>query len=135
MARASNKKLPLASKRKPRGKGQTTGANELKINFDYLKSSNFRVIRADGVHGGLTPKGNAIQMALFSERNPIPQREIFSIKEGNLGEREGLQVRPAVVREVEVEAIMDLETAENVIKWLEEKIQILRNVAKTKQNE
>jgi hypothetical protein len=95
-----------------------------KVNFDYIKSSQFRVIRVDGVHGGLTPRGDVIQVALFSERAPIPKREEYRVENGKLGERTDVQQRDAIVREVEVEALVDLTTARVIHKWLGEKIEL-----------
>ena len=101
-----------------------------KINFDYIKSYQFRVIRVDGAHGGITPKGQAIQMALFSERQPIPRKETYRLKEGRLGEKikEATEQREAIIREVEVEALMDLETAKAISKWLEIKIKLMTEI-------
>ena len=95
------------------------------ISFDYIKSNQFRVIRVDGVHGGLAPKAHVIQMAFFSERRPIPKKETFQLKEGKLGEQIAKEQRDAIIREVEIEALMDLETAKAVSKWLEEKIDLM----------
>lgn len=95
------------------------------VSFDYIKSNAFRVIRVDGIHGGVGPKLNSIQMALFSERQAIPQREIYSIKDGKLGDLEKKEGRNAIIREVEVEAIIDIETAMAIRDWLSEKIEII----------
>lgn len=103
--------------------GKVEGATKDKISFDYIKSNQFRVIHVDGVHGGATPKGHAIQMAFFSERAPIPKRETYGLVGGKLGERKEKVERDAIVREVEVEVIMDLETAKAITKWLGEKIE------------
>lgn len=95
------------------------------ISFDYIKSKQFRVIRVDGVHGGLAPKAHVIQMAFFSERRPIPRKETFQLKEGQLGEQIDRIERDAIIREVEIEALVDLDTAKSISKWLEEKIQLM----------
>ena len=56
------------------------------IAFDYIKGNFFRVIHADGVLGGSTPSGN-IHMAFFSDRQPIPKREVYGLKpDGSLGD-------------------------------------------------
>jgi hypothetical protein len=94
------------------------------IRFDYIKSRFFRVIRVDGAHGSPTPKGDGIQIALFSERNPIPQSEEYELtKEGSLSNRIDMKTRGAIVREVEVEAILPIEIARVIEKWLHEKIE------------
>jgi len=91
------------------------------INFDYIKSNQFRVIHVDGVHGGVSPKG-LIQMAFFSERAPIPKRETYSLQQGKLGTRINIEAREAFIREVEVETLIDLQIAKVIVRWLGEKI-------------
>jgi len=94
------------------------------VKFDYIKSNQFRVIHVDGTHGGVTPKGTGIQIAFFSERAPIPKREEHTIHNGKVGERVAVTLRDAIVREVEVEALMDLAVARRIHKWLGEKIEL-----------
>lgn len=43
------------------------------IAIDPLKSSDFRDLYADGIYGGVTPRG-LVEMDFFSERLPIPRR-------------------------------------------------------------
>jgi hypothetical protein len=111
-------------------KKTSTKQSEVKLNtpdfvvFDYIKSNFFRVIHIDGVHGGISPKLNMIQMAFFSERQAIPQTEKFALKKGQLGEIESRKTREAIIREVEVEALMDIDAAKALRQWLDEKIQL-----------
>ena len=88
------------------------------LKVDYIKSAQFRVIHVDGAHGGLRHTGQTVHMALFSERNAIPQHEEYRVTEGTLGEKVRSEGREAVVREVEVDAIMDLDTARAIRDWL-----------------
>jgi hypothetical protein len=100
------------------------GKKERRIRFDYIKSNCFRVIRVDGVNGSPTPRGDAIQMAFFSERVPIPtSEEYFVADDGRLGKRTEITARSAIVREVEVEAIIALPVAKAFSEWLQDKIQ------------
>jgi len=99
------------------------------IKFDYIKSNQFRVIHADGVHGGVSPKG-FIQMAFFSERGPIPKRETYSLEQGKLGPRTKVEQRDAIIREVEVETLIDLQVAKVIVKWLGEKVEQAEKLAK-----
>ena len=123
-SKATKKPVPTRAKRKSQGDVSP------EIRFDYIKSNAFRVIRVDGVHGGLSPKGNAIQLALFNERNPIPLEEVCQIDKNQLGKVISRKLRQAIVREVEVEALMDLETARAVSEWLKEKIKMMEKVKK-----
>ena len=97
------------------------------VRFHYLKSNAFRVIHVDGAHGGITPKGQ-IQMALFNERHPIPQQTVHKLAaDGSLGELVPAETvtKEGVVREVEAEAVMTLETAKSLVTWLNKKIEQL----------
>ena len=102
------------------------------MRVEYRKSNFFRVIRADGVHGGLGPNGRVIHLGFFTERRPIPDAEIYNVKEGVIGDRVRVEVTDAIViREMETSLLLDLDTAISVHKWLGEKIK----QASVKQNE
>lgn len=98
------------------------------ITFHFIKASGFRVIHVDGVHGGVTPRGQ-IQMAVFSERNPIPQKTVHPVSKDGLGaeDRDKRVQREGVVREVEAELVMSLEAAASVAKWLSDNVERLKN--------
>jgi hypothetical protein len=101
-----------------------------RVSFHFIKSNSFRVIHVDGAHGGINPN-LMIQMALFSERIPIPQRSVQEIRpDGSLGDEiwEERIAREGLIREVEVEAIMDLGTARSIIQWLTEHAQRLEEI-------
>lgn len=103
--------------------------SEGSIDFDYIKSNQFRVIHTDGVHGGLSPNGKLLQMAIFSERSPIPQKETFRLKAGKILDKISVQKRDTnVIREVEVELLMSMETAKSVCKWMDEKIRQIEKI-------
>ena len=101
-----------------------------RIKFDYIKSNLFRVIHADGAVGGISPKAT-IHFAFYSERSPIPKQTVFPVNEdGTLGQeiKDERVVRDAIVREVEVDVVMDLNTANSFLKWLEEKIKLAKKI-------
>jgi len=98
------------------------------VKFDYIKSNYFRVIRVDGAHGGMGTNINSIQMALFSERRAIPKTEIYPVVDGKLGKPSKKISRDAIIREVEVEAIIDLETAKAIKNLLDENIKNIENI-------
>ena len=124
MAKRNKKRKAKPTLAKVTKKSADVRKNKKKtINFDYIKSNQFRVIHADGVHGGLHPKGYAIQMAFFSERQPIPRRETYNFDGEKLTGIKKTDKRDAIVREVEVEVILDLDMAISLHKWLSEKIE------------
>lgn len=98
------------------------------IAFEYLKSNFFRVISASGAFGGLSPTGREIHMAIFSERRAIPKKTVHSVsREGKIGEEviQKREVRGGFIREIEVDLVIDLQTALRIQEWLQDKIQQL----------
>jgi hypothetical protein len=94
------------------------------ISFDYLKSQLFRVIHADGAIGGITPSGY-IHCSFYSERQAIPKHQTFVLnKEGALGQpiAEKTVVRNAIVRELDVDVIMNIDVARALADWLMQQV-------------
>lgn len=92
------------------------------LNFDYLKSSQFRVIHADGAFFALTTQGG-LTISFFAERQPIPRRIVHKVnRDGSLGDEltEQRVVRDAIIRDTEVAVTMSLDTAKRVKDKLEE---------------
>ncbi len=97
------------------------------INFDYLKSSQFRVVHADGAFFALTTQGG-LTISFFAERQPIPRRVTHKVnKDGSLGEEIAEQrvVRDAIIRDTEVAVTMNAETAKRVRDKLDEILKLL----------
>ena len=92
------------------------------IPFHYIKSNHFRVVRADGAHGGVNPRLQ-VQMALYNERIPIPQKVIHRVLPNGTLDDAAVETigRDGFVREVEVEVLMDWPVARSLAKWLTEK--------------
>ena len=104
------------------------------IEFHYIKSNGFRVVHADGVWGGATPRGY-ITMSFYSERFPIPRgitHELKPPEQHTLGKEIARNIKEGLVREVEVEVMIDLEMAQSLIPWLKEKIDILEALDEVK---
>ena len=103
------------------------------ISFNYIKSNGFRVLHVDGAIGSITPAG-LIFVGLYSEQNAIPQIMVHQITDtGQVGsenqeERVG---KKGIVREVEVGAMMSLETATALVAWLQEQIKLVDTLRKT----
>jgi len=96
------------------------------VEFDFIKSNFFRVVHADGAFGGISPNG-LIHMALYSERAALPTKIVQEIDEsGQLRPEDTSRriTRKAIVREIEVDIAMDINTATALRKWLDEKIEM-----------
>jgi hypothetical protein len=99
----------------------------IKARFDFIKSPLFRVIHADGVYGGVNPRGDLF-INFFNERFPIPTTIVHELKaSGELGEevRSERETRNAIVREVEVGVHVELGVAKQMVEWLQQKIEII----------
>jgi hypothetical protein len=97
------------------------------ILIHYIKSPMYRTAHADGIYGGITPQRN-IHMSFWSERTPIPQLIEHEIKpDGFLGnEIIGARIgKTGLVREVDFDVVLSLETAKAMIGWLSEKVMAL----------
>jgi uncharacterized protein YkvS len=100
-----------------------------RVEFHYQKSSAFRVIHVDGVHGSASPRGY-IQAAFFSERRAIPKIEYRIVNaDATLGDEiiDDRDQLAGYVRELEVMAVMDLEVAKSFRIWLDQKIALIED--------
>ncbi len=104
--------------------GESSGKDLPKVQFHYIKTNQFKDVHVDGVFGGVSPSG-FIQMAVFTERVPIPQTIVHRIKEdGSLAE-EVVQERvgrSGIVRDVDVNLIFNAQTARLLIEWLKSRV-------------
>src|ERR1700757_2767574 len=84
------------------------------VEYDYIKSHYFRVIRVNGAFGGFSPDGN-LYMAIFSERPPMPDVTIHNVdSNGKIGaeimEQRKITSR-GIVRELEAGLSLDINAA------------------------
>jgi hypothetical protein len=83
---------------------------------------------ADGVVGSVTPAKH-IHFALYGERPAIPRRQVFKVdmKTGVLGEQvvEKLVSRNSIVRELACDVVVTQEVAENLARWLLDRVKEL----------
>lgn len=129
------KKTGIQDKQTQKVRAIRLKAKATTVRFHYIKSGQFRVIHVDGAHGGVTPNGNAIHMALFSERLPIPLNELYEVEpSGKLGKLSEKSVREGYVREIEVSAVLSLNTAKALHAWLSKSIDTLEKVNQTREN-
>lgn len=101
------------------------GVDELR--FDFIKTSDFRDYFVDGVFGGVTPRGY-IQMFVYHERGALPRRVFHAVNgDGTITEeiREKRASRNAIVRDVEANLIMDVQTAKGLLAWLAQKVALV----------
>jgi hypothetical protein len=96
------------------------------LKFHYIKSNYWRVIRAEGAIGGITPSGD-IFFSLYNERVPLPDVTVQAIENGHLSPEiiEQRKTSDGILRDIEVGVNLSAHTAKALIKWLQEKVEIL----------
>jgi hypothetical protein len=99
-----------------------------RVEVYYHKSNFFRVVHADGCYGGVTPRGG-LHFGFYSERGAIPLRTALPLAQGKpAGPEEVLESKPGLVRELEVDVVMDFSTAASLYVWLRGHLDTLRQV-------
>lgn len=99
------------------GRSKDKGASTQAPEIHYIKGNFFRVVHADGAYGGTTPSAN-INIAFYSERPAIPR-----VTKGD----EVVETRGGIVRELETNVVMDINTAINLYRWLGGRLEHLRD--------
>ena len=70
-------------------------------------------------------------MGLYNERFPFPQKVVHSIDKDGLGEEVKREGKTGVIREIEVDVLLDENCAIALHKWLGEKISSLQQARET----
>lgn len=105
-------------------------SNQEKIQIHYIKSPHFKSFFATGIFGGVSPNG-LVSMAFFVDRPPIPQSIVTSVdvETGKTKEIDGSRVvKEGVIREVDCNILLDLNTAISLRDWLDKQIANLRSI-------
>lgn len=98
----------------------------------YMKSNDFRTVFASGVIGGVTAQGK-ISMNVYLDRPPIPVRSVLKpAEEVKPGVKVAVKEDPVegksgIIREIQCGILMDLETAQSLKTWLDEKIEFIQS--------
>src|SRR5215217_3105251 len=108
--------------------GSDADSGSRTIAFHYIKSNHFRVIHVDGAVGAMQPNGKGIHMAVYSDRVPVPVQQVYEISANQLGNQVSTIARQGVVREVEADLFMDLETAAVIAEWLRQRIEEMKKL-------
>lgn len=101
-----------------------------RVNFHLVKSPEFRSVHVEGMYGGISPHGY-INGAVYTERGALPQLIVHAVDDrGVLGkelkdERAG---KTGIVRELQVNLVMDEKVARGVAKWLNERADELKRL-------
>ena len=94
-----------------------------KVRFFYIKGNHFRVLHVDGALGGITPRG-FLHFSVYSERPAIPQTAEHQVSiEGRLSEPLSQEGKQGIVRELDADLIMTMQTATELRDWLSKRIE------------
>lgn len=92
--------------------------------FKYVKARDYRVIAANGVYGGVQPRGE-IKMDFFVESTETPTIERFAVKDSKLGEPiERIPSEGAWIRELQIGVVLSRSTAKSIGEWLLGKVKM-----------
>ena len=109
---------------------QKAGKNSVK--YKYIFKDDYNPKYANGAHGGLTTRGE-ISVNFFYERPALPNEQIHSIKDGKIGpiiSNDPIDNSATLVRVIENGVILNIQTAKQVVNWLQSKIDIIEKVLK-----
>lgn len=102
------------------------------IDVHIEKGSGFRVIHVDGAWGGLAPSGKYLTMNVFSERRPIPQKQLMLLdsRGAQKSEPEVKAGKSGIFREVEACLVFDETVARGIHDWLGNKLKAIDDIRK-----
>lgn len=92
------------------------------IDIEYIKSGSYQEIYANGVYGGITPRGD-LMIDLISEYAKRPSVETYKVEDGSrLGERIKVEGEPVVIRERQASLFMQPNNARGMAEWVLSKV-------------
>jgi hypothetical protein len=104
------------------GDPQKPDATPRAIVFQHIKAPDYRTVLVDGAFGGVGPRGN-LNMAFYTECVATPLQVVHEVKDdGTLGKETARESREGFVREMTVNAVMSLDTAETIANWMLERV-------------
>jgi hypothetical protein len=105
------------------------------IKFHYVKGNFFRVVRAEGAIGGLTPS-REIFLSLFNERAALPKMIEFAVlKDGQIGQEIARDGKDGIVREMEIGLLVSADAAKKLADFLLNQVKILEASVPEKKDE
>jgi len=115
------------SDKNPKSTASTLGV-PLQMQIHFVKSSQFRVIHANGVWYGGDSQQN-LHLTFFNERAPIPKKLVFNLNEQGMVVSEDATQRDSkegIVREMEIDVVFSLQAAVEFHKTLGENLKAIQ---------
>lgn len=99
-------------------------AQTVQIPIWYEKEEGYRLVPANGIYGGVSPKGDVV-IHFFMDHNAIPEKTYFEQVEGEVPGTASLTEvhpqNPGIVRKLQFGAVITAMEARSIGKWLMEK--------------
>jgi len=74
-------------------------------------------------------------LSFYAERHPIPQVATHEISDdGSIGAEKGHTSKVGIIREVDSTVVLDIATAEGVIKWLQGRVKEIKKIHEKEKN-
>jgi hypothetical protein len=107
--------------------------NKISVDIHFIKNNDFKTVLATGAFGGISPNG-LINMNIFTERTPIPNKISYQIDSKNpaldSSNETGTEGKAGIIREVQFGMLIDIQTAKNISAWLNSQISQLDQLTK-----
>jgi hypothetical protein len=98
------------------------------MEFFFEIDKDYRIVASNGAWGGVTPRGD-IQVDFFVEKQGTPESIKNRIsEEGAIGEVVEMKPPKRIVRKLQVGVLMTLEEAQNLVKFLSDKIKQIQDI-------
>lgn len=110
------------------------------IKYKYKFDKNYNPKYANGAYGGFSPQGE-LMIHFFMERTPLPVMQVVQLPddreetgiEANKTEHffEPADLRSSYVRFIETGIVINLNTAKDIVKWLNNQIETFEKINNT----
>ena len=110
--------------------GQSVPEVQIQLPIHFIKSTQFRVIHANGVWFGGDMQQN-LHLTFFNERNPIPRKLILNVNSKGIILGEDIikrDTKEGVVREMEIDVVLSLQAAMELHKSLGENLKAFQKM-------
>jgi hypothetical protein len=98
------------------------------LTFIFEKAPDFRLMRADGIWGGITPRGD-LEINFFLDTNSLPAEATYELTPKNtLGKEQSRKLayeKGKVLRLVNCGIVVSPNVAKSIVDWLNEKLDAL----------
>lgn len=98
-----------------------------KVKYTYRKADDYKIIFANGVYGGITPR-NELKFDFIHEYKETPGIEIIPVKEDGSPapiEKE-IPEEIEITRELKIGIILNLDQAESIGRWMLAKVEAFK---------